>query len=434
MSYLEEQGAVNVVVQKFGGTCTESPAHQLLAAERIMECRDQGLWPVAVISAMGREGQPYSTAELVKLVRQIHPKIEPRELDLLMSCGEIISTVAMAHLLKSKGYDTIALSGGQAGLITDHYHGHAAIIDIRPNEIFKALQERLIVFVAGFQGVTPERHVITTLGEGGSDYTAVALAVTLAGTPTLPFGEELRVAPLQVFKEVDGVMTANPTHFDKGKGPLALPSLTYDEMVTMSALGADVLQHSAAVMARKHQLSLVVKNFKTDVPGTEISPATGKPSGRPVTAICDIPDLILFSVPAKDGRLAGQLSGAMRNERILHYQIPTDEQYPMPTGKGRAQFAVKRAKYRDVRAIIEHILFDRDTTAEFSADAWGLVSVVGEGVRGRTSEVHAQAEQALREADIAVFGATDGELHISLLIREEQRTQALRVLHKRLIG
>jgi len=426
VSYLEEQGAVNVVVQKFGGTCTESHDHQLMAAERIMECRDQGLWPVAVISAMGREGQPYSTAELVKLVRQIDPKIEPRELDLLMSCGEIISTVAMAHLLKSKGYDTIALSGGQAGLITDSYHGHAQIIDIRPHEIFKALQEGRIVFVAGFQGVTAERHVITTLGEGGSDYTAVALAVTLARTPTLPFGDELRVAPLQIFKEVDGVMTANPKLFDKGKGPAALSSLTYDEMVTMSALGADVLQHSAAVMARKHQLALVVKNFKTDARGTEVSPATGKPSGRLVTGIPDIANLILFSVPAEEGRLAGQLSGAMRNERILHYQLPADE--------GRVQFAVKRGKYRNVVSIIEHILFDRDTTAEFSEEAWGLVSAVGEGVRGRAPHVHSEGEQALRDAGIDVFGALDGDLHVSFLVKEERRTEAVRTLHKCLIG
>jgi aspartate kinase len=426
LSHLEERAAVNVVVQKFGGTCTESPEHQALAAERIMECRDQGLWPVAVVSAMGREGQPYSTAELVKLVRQIHPKIEPRELDLLMSCGEIISTVAMAHLLKSKGYDTIALSGGQAGLITDYYHGHAEIIDIRPHEVLRALQEGQIVFVAGFQGVTPERHVITTLGEGGSDYTAVALAVTLARTPTLPFGDELRVTPLQIFKEVDGVMTANPTHFDSGRGPQALSHLTYDEMVAMSALGADVLQHSAAVMARKHQLSLVIRNFKTNVPGTEISPATGHPSGRRVTGVADIPDLIVFAVPGADRRLAGQLSGAMRNERILHYQIPGDET--------AVQFAVKRAKYRDVISVIEHILFVRDTAADFSADNWGLVSAVGEGLRGHTAEAYGEAEALLKGAGIPVFGSVEGELHVSLLVKEDQRTQAVRVLHQHLIS
>jgi len=425
VDYPDRQPAVNVVVQKFGGTCTESPEHQALAAERIMECRDQELWPVAVISAMGREGQPYSTAELVKLVRQIYPHIEPRELDLLMSCGEIISTVAMAHLLKSRGYDTIALSGGQAGLVTDYYHGHAAIIDIRPEEVLRGLQEGRIVFVAGFQGVTPERHVITTLGEGGSDYTAVALAVTLARTPTLPFGDELRVAPLQIFKEVDGVMTANPKHFDDVTGPVALATLTYDEMVAMSALGADVLQHSAAVMARKHQVSLVVKNFKTNIPGTEISPATSRTSGRPMIAIPDIANLILFSVPTRHGRLAGQLGGAMRKERILHYQIPADED--------RVQFAVKRVKYRDVVQIIERILFDRDITADFSTDAWGLVSAVGEGVRGRTEEVRAQVAEALARDGVTVFGAFEGELHVSLLVKEEQRTQAVRVLHQRFV-
>lgn len=425
MNDISEQAAVNVVVQKFGGTCTE-PEHQALAAERIMECRDRGLWPVAVISAMGREGQPYSTAELVKLVRQIHPKIEPRELDLLMSCGEIVATVAMAHLLKSKGYDTIALSGGQAGLITDYYHGHAEIIDIRPHEVLKALQEGQIAFVAGFQGVTPERHVITTLGEGGSDYTAVALAVTLARTPTLPFGDELRVAPLEIFKDVDGVMTANPNHFDRGQGPAALARLTYDEMVTMSALGADVLQHSAAVMARKHGLSLVVKNFKTNTPGTEISPATGHASGRLVTAIADIPNLILFAVRARDGRLAGQLSGAMRKERILHYPVSGDAEH--------VQFAVKRAKYRDVVSIIEHLLFDRDITAEFSADAWGLVSTVGEGLRGGAAQVHAEVEEVLEQAGVPVFGSTEGDLHISLLVKEAQRTQAVRALHQHFIA
>ncbi len=425
MKHLAEQAAVNVVVQKFGGICTELE-NQALAAERIMECCDQGLWPVAVISAMGREGQPYSTAELVNLVRQIHPKIEPRELDLLMSCGEIISTVAMAHRLKSKGYDTIALSGGQAGLVTDYYHGHAEIIDIRPHEVLKALQERQIVFVAGFQGITPERHVITTLGEGGSDYTAVALAVTLAQTPTLPFGDELRMTPLQIFKDVDGVMTANPNHFQGGKGPLALSQLTYDEMVTMSALGADVLQHNAALMARKHQLSLVLKNFRTNMPGTEISPATGHPSGRPVSAIADIANLILFSVRARDGRLAAQLSSAMRKDRILHYEVPADDAH--------VQFAVKPAKYRDVVSIIEHILFDRDTTAEFSAGAWALVSMIGEGLRGRTAQVHAEVANLLKQQQIPVLGALEGELHVSLLIKEQQRTPAVLMLHQHFIG
>ena len=160
---------MKVVVQKFGGTCVESEENQLVTAERIMEARDRGLYPVIVVSAMGRQGQPYSTVELVSTVRRIHPDIEPRELDLLMSCGEIISTVAMAHLLRTKGYETIALSGGQAGLITDGFYGHARIVRIEPVHLLSALQDGLIVFVAGFQGNTGT-HQITTLGAGGSDY------------------------------------------------------------------------------------------------------------------------------------------------------------------------------------------------------------------------------------------------------------------------
>jgi len=250
--------------------------------------------------------------------------------------------------------------------------------------------------------------------------------VTLAQTPTLPFGDELRMTPLQIFKDVDGVMTANPSHFKQGKGALALPQLTYDEMVAMSALGADVLQHNAARMARKHQLSLVLKNFRTNMPGTEISRATGRPSGRAVTAIADIANLILFSVPARDGRLAGQLSGAMRKERILHYEVPADDAH--------LQFAVKPAKYRDVVSIIERILFERDTEAEFSAGAWALVSTVGEGLRSRTAQVHAEAVNLLKQQDIPVLGALEGELNVSLLIREEQRTQAVLALHQHFIG
>jgi len=194
---------VKVIVQKFGGTCVESEANQLLTAERIMEAKDRGLHPVVVVSAMGRQGQPYSTAELVSTVRRIHPDIQPRELDLLMSCGEIISTVAMAHLLRSKGYETVALSGGQAGLITDEYFGHAHIVHIEPHHLLAALQDGYMVFVAGFQGIT-ERHEITTLGAGGSDYTAVALSRVIQETPTLPFGEELDLEPLQIFKDVSG--------------------------------------------------------------------------------------------------------------------------------------------------------------------------------------------------------------------------------------
>jgi aspartate kinase len=226
---------VKVVVQKFGGTCIETPESRELTAERIMEAKDRDLHPVVVVSAMGRAGTPYSTVELVNMVRRIDEKINPRDLDMLMSCGEIISTAAMAHLLRTKGYETIALTGGQAGLITDYYYGHARIIRIDADYLLECLQAGHMVFVAGFQGIS-EQHAITTLGEGGSDYTAVALSVIVEQTPKLPFGDDLELhPPLQIYKEVNGVMTADPKHFEAGSSPRTIPALTYDECVSLAA-------------------------------------------------------------------------------------------------------------------------------------------------------------------------------------------------------
>ena len=417
---------MNVLVTKFGGTCVESRANQEMVAERLMEFGDEGCCIIAVISAMGREGQPYSTAELVKLVKEVDEKIEPRELDLLMSCGEIISTVAMAHLLKSKGYDTVALSGGQAGLITDYYYGHAQVIDIKPAAILRALDDGRIVFVAGFQGVT-DRHAITTLGEGGSDYTAVAIAVTLLQTPKLPLGEELNVMPLHIYKDVDGVMTANPKHFlDEQKQPLAklprpLRTLSYDELCVMSGFGAEVMQHKASLMARKHALPLVIKNYLTNAPGTEVGPGTLSDAGGPVAGLADLPQLFVFTVRSDKARLPGQLAAEMRKDRLTHYQVAAEP--------GLVRFAVKREKYRDVGAMIRRVTFMRELDAELSAGEWGLVSMVGEGMRGKAERVAGDARQVLEGVGIGIHGGILGEISASFLVEEAQRTRAVRELH-----
>ncbi|HEY3376861.1 MAG TPA: hypothetical protein VGL77_05140, partial [Armatimonadota bacterium] len=227
---------MRVTVQKFGGKCVEPGGNEMITAERIMETRDQGILPVVVVSAMGREMRDwneeieelvrkpegarklalahfYSTAELVRLVKEIDPMIEARELDMLMSCGEIISTVRLAHLLKSKGYSTVALSGGQVGLITDGFFGHARVIETNIRQLIECLDSMLIPFVAGFQGVSPSDHAITTLGEGGSDYTAICLAYALKQATRSPLQESIELGAVEIFKEVDGVMTANPANF-----------------------------------------------------------------------------------------------------------------------------------------------------------------------------------------------------------------------------
>jgi len=416
---------MKVVVQKFGGTCVESEANQLITAERIMEARDRGLHPVVVVSAMGREGQPYSTMELVKTVRQIDPHIEPRELDMLMSCGEIISTVAMTHLLRTKGYETIALTGGQVGLITDEHYGHAHIVQIKPEVLLAALQDGFIVFVAGFQGVT-STHQITTLGAGGSDYTAVALTRVINETPKLPFGEELEVVPLQIWKEVDGIMTANPRSLDVQPTPRTIPQLTYDECASMSRLGAEVLQQQAAEMARRHQISLVVRNFRdADGLSTQIGPQAIPVRDDRVTAVVDQPKLLVFDLNAPSERLALQVTERLERHRLTFFQVSANT--------AKVRFAVRPMKYRDAERMVREVIASRGAAAEINTGDFALVSVVGEALRQRLDLWADQAQRVLAEAGIEVFGSSRDEISLSYLVTEADRKKAVGRLHRQLV-
>jgi aspartate kinase len=416
---------MKVVVQKFGGTCVESEPNQQITAERIMEAHDRGLHPVVVVSAMGREGQPYSTMDLVKTVGRIDPHIEPRELDLLMSCGEIISTVAMAHLLRTKGYETTALSGGQAGLITDEHYGHAHIVRISPDMLLAALQDGCMVFVAGFQGVTHD-HQITTLGAGGSDCTAVALTRVISETPKLPFGEELDVVPLQIWKEVDGIMSANPKSLDDESSARTIPHLTYDECVYMSRLGAEVLQQQAAEMARRHKIPVVVRNFReTDRPSTQIGAHAVTVSDDRITAVVDQPRLLVFDLETPEERLARQITERMGRHRLTFFQVSTKAT--------RARFAVRPLKYRDVERMVREVIESRGAKAQINTGDFALVSVVGEALRQHLEAWAEQAERVLTDAGIELHGASRDEISLSYLVSEADRKKAVERLHQELV-
>ena len=416
---------MKVVVQKFGGTCVESEANQQITAERIMEARDRGLHPVVVVSAMGREGQPYSTMELVKAVRHIDPQIEPRELDLLMSCGEIISTVAMAHLLRTKGYETIALSGGQAGLVTDEHYGHAHIVRISPDLLLAALQDGNIVFVAGFQGVTHD-HQITTLGAGGSDYTAVALSRVIDDTPKLPCGEDLDVVPLQVWKEVDGIMTANPKSLDDQSTARTITQLTYDECVSMSRLGAEVLQQQAAEMARKYKIAVTVRNFReTDRPSTTIGSHAVTTRDDRVTAVVDQPSLLVFDLETPEERLALQITERLERQRLTFFRVTARA--------AQARFAVRPFKYRDVELMVRDVIESRGAKAQINTGDFALVSIVGEALRQRLDAWSEQSERVLIDAGIELYGSSRDEISLSFLVGEADRKKAVECLHRRLV-
>jgi aspartate kinase len=238
---------LGTIVMKFGGTSVADPEKIRRVAERLVAAKQRGSRVVGVVSAMGRH-----TDELFGLAHEISPRPNPRELDMLVSVGERISCALVAMAISDLGHDAISLTGSQAGIVTDTVHGKAKIVDVRARRIHEALDQGRIVLVAGFQGVSTTLD-ITTLGRGGSDTTAVALAAALGADAC------------EIFTDVEGVFTAHPAVV-----PLArkLHSVSYEEMLEMSASGAKVLQLRSVEFARNHGVKLHVRSTFTNGDGT----------------------------------------------------------------------------------------------------------------------------------------------------------------------
>ncbi len=254
---------MKIIVQKFGGTSLADQNMRIMAARKVIEALYRGFSPVMVVSAMGRSPQPYATDTLLALLQNIAPEVEvePREKDLIIACGEIISAAVMAQLLKTMGIKAIALTGAQAGIITTADYGNARILRINTEYILYVLKQGYVPVVAGFQGATqavpPQVHGdITTLGRGGSDTTATAL------------GAALGAERVEIYTDVDGVMTADPSIVNEAK---VLPRLSYEEVSEMTHQGARVVHPRAIEIAMEHKLDLWVKNTKSDLPGSRIT-------------------------------------------------------------------------------------------------------------------------------------------------------------------
>jgi aspartate kinase len=246
----EPPAASGTLVMKFGGTSVADPEKIRRVAERLVEAKRSGSRVVAVISAMGQH-----TDELVSLAYEVSPEPKPRELDMLISVGERISCALVAMAIADLGLDAISLTGSQAGIVTDTVHGKAKIVEVRAHRIHEALDSDRIVLVAGFQGVSTA-YDITTLGRGGSDTTAVALAAALGADAC------------EIYTDVDGVFTADPRLVPEAR---KLHAVSYEEMLEMAASGAKVLALRSVEFARNHGVKLHVRSTFTGEEGTWIT-------------------------------------------------------------------------------------------------------------------------------------------------------------------
>lgn len=246
---------MKILVQKFGGTSVSTEEKRKLVVKKILNAKSQGYLPVVVVSAMGRRGEPYATDTLLSLVGENFKVANPLAIDLLMSCGETISTVIMCNELSNNKVDAVPLTGGQAGIITDCNYGNAAILNVDTKNLLAILEQGKIPIVAGFQG-KDENGYITTLGRGGSDVTAAILGAALSAVET------------QIYTDVDGIMTADPRIVSEAT---LIKRISYDEIFQFADQGAKVIHPRAVEISKKYNIPLVIKNTMNDCDGTVIN-------------------------------------------------------------------------------------------------------------------------------------------------------------------
>lgn len=391
---------MRIIVQKFGGTSVASPEGREKALVKILKAKEEGFAVVVVVSAMGRSGEPYATDTLINLVKTIGASVNPRELDLLISCGEIISTVVMAQTLEKSGHPAVALSGGQAGILTNPNFGEAQIININPENILKNLGEGKIVIVAGFQGRTADGD-ITTLGRGGSDTTATAL------------GSALEAELVEIYTDVDGVMTVDPRIIPEAK---ILRELTYQEICEMANNGAKVVHPRAVAIARDKKVPVKVKSTFTEDSGTLIYDGKSK---RIITGIAHQAGIARVLVKAKAGQLSSEDS--VKIFKILaEAGISVDMNSISP---GQVSFVVKQEALGKVGDLLMPNGFDVELVPHCAK-----IALIGVGMQ-EVPGIMARVVETLHKHHIKLFQTVDSEITISCLVPEDQINQAIKVLY-----
>jgi aspartate kinase len=396
------------VVMKFGGTSVADAGRIQAAARRIVAQRESGKRVVAVLSARGK-----TTDELIAMAEEVSPNPDPREMDMLLSTGERISCALCAMAINDLGHRAISLTGSQAGIVTDTSHTKARIIDVRANRIREALGEDLIVLVAGFQGVSTSRDV-TTLGRGGSDTTAVALAAAI----------DAEVC--EIYTDVAGVFSADPRIVP---GARKLPQVSFEEMLEMAASGAKVLQLRSVEYARTHGVRIHCRSSFDPAPGTFVLGEDETMEHPLITAVTHSTDearITLVGVPDRPGAAASiftALAGANCNvDTIIQNEPLTD---------GRAaevSFTIGLEDLRAAEAALAPIEQELGLARVETDREIGKVSIVGAGMRSHPG-VAARVFETLAEENINIEMISTSPIKISCVIRQDAVPRAVRALH-----
>jgi aspartate kinase len=395
-------------VMKFGGTSVADAERIKRAAVRIVAKRESGQRVVAVLSARGK-----TTDELISMAEEVSSTPDPREMDMLLSTGERISCALCAMAINDLGHRAISLTGSQAGIVTDASHTRARILDVRAERIREALDDDQVVLVAGFQGVSTSRDV-TTLGRGGSDTTAVAVAAAL--------GAEV----CEIYTDVRGVFSADPRIVTDAR---KLPMVSFEEMLEMAASGAKVLQLRSVEYARTHGVKIHCRSSFEDGPGTVVvgeDETVEHPLITAVTHSTEEARITLVGVPDRPGAAAAIFT-ALADAGCNVDTIIQNE--PLTEGRdAEVSFTIPSEDLRAATRALEPVVGELGVNELSTDEQIGKVSIVGAGMRSHPG-VAARVFQTLAAEDINIEMISTSPIKISCVIRAEVVPQAVRALH-----
>ena len=396
-----------LVVAKFGGTSVGSLERIRNVAKRLAKMRDSGDKVVAVVSAMAGE-----TDRLIELAHQVAKKPNERELDVLLTTGEQVSIALLSLCLNDMGYKAKSYTGFQVRILTDSVHGKAKILDIDKERILRDLEEGYIVVVAGFQGID-EHGNLTTLGRGGSDTTAVALAAAL--------GADI----CEIYTDVPGVFTTDPNICPKAR---KIKKISYEEMLEMASLGAKVLHTRSVEFAMRYGVPLHVRSSFSDEEGTYVvseEEIMEKPLVTGVTYDRNTARVSIAGVPDRPG-VAAKLFGYLADENVvvdmIVQTVRTDD------GLANISFTVPKSEVEKAKDVVEKFRWEVGGEKVDFDDKVAKVSIVGSGMRTH-SGIAAKMFSALANEGINIIMISTSEIKISCIIEEKYTELAVRVLH-----
>lgn len=402
---------MRIVVQKYGGTSVATPDLIKNVAQRVVRTKEEGNEVVVVVSAMG-----HTTDQLLDLARSVADRPPEREIDMLLATGEQVSIALVAMAIHDLGYPVISFTGAQAGIITDSNHTKALIKRINPKRVKDALAEGKIVVVAGFQGIT-ETEEIATLGRGGSDTTAVALAAAL------------NADICEIYTDVDGVFTGDPRVIPDAR---KLDFISYDEMLELASLGAVVLQPRSVEFAKQFSVPLKVRSSFNDGEGTLVGEVSCVEKGRLVSGVAhdlNVAKIGIFDVPDRPG-IAKHIFKKLAAENI---NVDMIIQGWMQDGRNNIVFTVTRDDLPKALPVVQKVVEEIGASGMEYDDSVAKVSIVGAGMVTNPGVAAAMFE-ALADEGINIEMISTSEIKVSCVIREHEALRAVNAIHAKFFG